>query len=339
MIDTLQPQARDLGLAAIGIAPATDEVARAFGWARSVVCVALSYLPPHFDTVAGADLLSASGVDNDAHQDLSARGVEDGLPRGLVARFARSSDYHVVMREKLAGLAEVVRQEHPEARLEICVDTCPLPERKLAVLAGIAWPGKNGNMFVEGCGSWVVLGEIITNLPMQSGVEPPQSKCGDCARCIDACPTGAITAAGEVDCARCISALTQASGAVDPELRRAMGNRIYGCDICQQVCPQNEGVVPVTPEFANDLFPGACPGLIPLIRLDAADFKETVAPSSIGWIRRTRIRRNAAIAAGNLKCEAAIPALTEMLSDDNPVLRNAAEWAIKEIAEGLSKKP
>ena len=302
MIDALRQRARELGLAAVGIAPATDEVTRAFGWARSVVCVAISYLPPHFDTVA---ILSSEELAYRRSDLLSASGVEDDVPRGLVARFARGADYHLVLREKLARLAEVITQEHPAARAEICVDTNPLPERKLAVLAGIAWRGKNGCVFVEGCGSWVALGEIVTSAPIQSGVEQPQSKdlCGDCTRCIDACPTKAIIAPYQIDRSRCISALTQAGRAIAPDLRAAMGNLIYGCDICQEVCPHNAGIEPVTPEFAVDVFPGAHPELMPLVDLTAEDFREHVAGSSIGWIRRTRIRRNASIAAENLSSE------------------------------------
>ena len=303
MIDALRQRARELGLAAVGIAPAIEEVTREFGWARSVVCVAISYLPPHFDTVA---ILSSEKLAVSKGDLLSASGVENDAPRGLVARFARSADYHVVLREKLARLAEVITREHPEARQEICVDTCPLPERKLAVLAGIAWRGKNGCVFVEGCGSWVALGEIVTSAAIQSGVEPPQSKdlCGDCTRCIDACPTNAIVAPHEIDRRRCISALTQAGGEIAPDLRAAMGNRIYGCDVCQEVCPQNAGIEPVTPEFAVDVFPGAYPELMPLVDLTAEGFRKYVADSSIGWIRRSRIRRNASIAAENLKREA-----------------------------------
>lgn len=292
MIDTLKQKAEELGLAAVGIAPAIDDVKNAFGWARSVVCVAISYLPPE-------------------------RKPPDDAPRGVVARCARSADYHLVLREKLARLAEVITRQHPAARVEVCVDTCPLPERKLAVLAGIAWRGRNGCVFVEGCGSWVALGEIVTDLPYAAGTaSDPGSEnaqalssrsildlCGDCTRCIDACPTGAIIAPHEIDRRRCISALTQAGGEIAPDLRAAMGNRIYGCDVCQEVCPHNAGIEPVTPEFAVNVFPGAYPELMPLVDLTAEGFREYVAGSSIGWIRRTRIRRNASIAAENLKRE------------------------------------
>lgn len=308
MISGLRSRAKELGLAAVGVAPAIDEVRQAYPWARSVVCTAISYLPPE------------PPRDQFSH------------PVGHVARFARSADYHAVLREKLWLLSQVVKAEYAEVRTEVCVDTAPLPERKLAVLAGIAWRGKNGNVFVEGCGSWVALGEVVTDAPIENRVEAPHSDmCGDCTRCIEACPTKAITAPFDVHCSRCLSALTQAGGTIHSDLRPALGAQVYGCDICQDVCPQNAGLSPHTPEFAAEVFPGAHPKLAPLISMTPEEYRATVVNSSIGWIRRTRIRRNAAIVAGNLTCSEALPALTQMLDDENPVLREAAEWAIKEI--------
>ena len=140
-----------------------------------------------------------------------------------------------------------------------------------------------------------------------------------------------------MDKSRCLSALTQCSGSIALEFRKAIGNRIYGCDICQEVCPQNARVRPQSPEFASDVFPGANPELIPLIDLSPSDFRNNVKNSSIGWIRRTRIRRNAAIAAGNNKCEAAVPALARMLDDENPMLRGTAAWALGEIGSASAR--
>ncbi|NLN76272.1 MAG: tRNA epoxyqueuosine(34) reductase QueG [Armatimonadetes bacterium] len=310
MIDLLKDSSNKTGLAAIGIAPAIDEVIGQFPWAKSVVCAAISYLAPEVEADCGP------------------------ISTGLVARFARSVDYHRVLRAKLQLVTDAVLRMHPDARTTVCVDTCPLPERKLAVLSGIARPGKNGNVFVDGYGSWVVLGEIVTDLPLRCDAQPQKSICGKCTICIDSCPANAIKQEGIIDRTRCISALTQSSGAIDEQHREMIGNRIYGCDTCQQVCPHNKGIQPTSPEFAVNTFPGKSPELIGLINLTRSDFNNIVAKSSIGWMRRTRIRRNAAIAAGNINCEAACPALIEMLADENAVLREAAQWAINKIRCG-----
>ena len=309
MLSKLQELGNRLGLAAVGVAPATEEVLHSYPWARSVVVAAISYLPPE-------------------------REIDDDTLRGWVARVARSVDYHTVLRDKLVPLAGVV--ESKGGRWEVCVDTSPLPERKLAVLGGIAWRGKNGNVFVEGRGSWVALGEIVTDLALSAPEPLDVDGCGECTRCMEACPTGAIVAPGRIDRSKCLSGLTQMSGMVPPEFREAMGNRVYGCDACQEVCPRNEGVISSSPEFARDVFPGARPELIPLIALSADRFAKTVKDSSIGWIGRTRIRRNAAIAAGNIRCERAAPALTETLRDGNAALKESAAWALRRIG---SKTP
>ncbi len=260
-----------------------------------------------------------------------------GGDRGLVARVARGADYHPVMRGKLSEVAARLLGRYPNARLKICVDTTPLPERRLSVLAGVGWLGRNCCIYTGEGGSWVALGEIVTDLDLPAP-EPLASvdRCGDCRRCIDACPTGAIWDCGEgcravFDGSRCLSRLTQASGIIPTRMRRALGNRIYGCDICQEVCPQNAGVRPSTPEFAKAMFPGAHPELIPLITISPDEFGSTVQPSSIGWIRRRRIRRNAVIAAGNLKCMAAVSLLEKTLQDQDANLSAYARWASREI--------
>lgn len=293
-------------MSALGASPAVPEVRNVFPWAESVVVAAISYLPPD-------------------------RTISDDVPRGLIARVARGADYHVVLRAKLSCLSEIIKIDHPNVRMEVCVDTSPLPERKLAVLAGIAQRVKNANVFVEGCGSYAALGEIVTNIPIQCSPPTVIDPCGECDLCVRACPAQAIIAPGVIDRSRCLSALTQRGGVVAVELARAMGNRIYGCDTCQEACPQNANICPISPEFAEDVFPGATPELIPLIELTAKDFRERVSGSSIGWIRRARIRRNAAIAAGNMKCEQAIPSLRQMLEDENTVLREHAAIALNEI--------
>ncbi|MCE5199350.1 MAG: tRNA epoxyqueuosine(34) reductase QueG [Armatimonadota bacterium] len=311
MIEMLNKWALESGLAKVGVAPVLDEVRKAYPWAKSVIVTAICYLPPE-------------------HM------CNDEVPQGLVARVARGKDYHDVLREKIGRLAARFKEERPGARVEVCVDTCPLPERKLAVLGGIAWRGRNGNVFVEGCGSYAALGELVTDIELPTSKPLDIDRCTDCGRCVRYCPTHAIGANGSIDTSRCLSALTQMSGIIPRELRKVMGNRIYGCDVCQEVCPQNAGVKPSVAEFAEEMLPGACPELIPLIDLSAEEFKNRVKSSSIGWIRRTRIRRNAAIAAGNLKCEQAIASLARVLRDESSILRAHAAWALGEIGSEIA---
>ncbi len=287
----------------MGVAPVLDEVRAVFPWAESVICAAICYLPPESEPT-------------------------DDKPRGLVARIARGADYHQVLRGKLERLAVAVREEG--GRTEVCVDTIPIPERKLAVLAGIGWRGWNGNVFVEGCGSWAALGEIVTNIKLPLSRPLEIDRCANCGRCIRYCPTSAIVKPFLMDTSRCISQITQRPGNIPTDLRRLVGNRIYGCDVCQEVCPQNFGVKPTTPEFAKSQFPGAYPEIIPLIRLSNREFQDLVKSSSIGWIGRTRIRRNAVIAAGNLRYKEAITVLQDVMNDGNPVIRDCARWALVE---------
>ncbi|MCE5322565.1 tRNA epoxyqueuosine(34) reductase QueG [bacterium] len=303
MINDLRKSAYELGLAALGIAPAIDEVRTSFAWAKSVVTTAVCYLPPETS-------------------------VSDDTPRALVARIARSADYHDVLHCKLAHMVEQIKAVYPNAHTQICVDTSPLPERKLAVLSGIASRAKNANVFVDGCGSYAALGEIVTDIELPVSQPNEIDLCGSCEKCIRACPMGAIIAPGAIDKSKCLSAITQSGGIVPVETRHAMGNRIYGCDRCQEVCPHNASVRVSAPEFAQDVFPGACPELIPLIRISAREFKENVKRTSIGWIGRTKIRRNAIIAAGNIKCEEAVPALKEVMQGECAALREYAVWAI-----------
>lgn len=270
-VSELADVARQEGIQAIGVAPVIPEVADLYPWAASVLCAAVSHLPPE------------------------ERDPGD-VPRGLVARFARSADYHVVVRSRLAELANGLHLR----RYEICVDTTPLPERKLALLSGIGWIGRNGCVFVDGYGSYVSLGEIVTDLELPSSVTKAEVLCGGCRLCVDACPAGALKADGRFDRSRCISHLTQAGGEIPARMKRLMGRRIYGCDVCQEVCPHNAGLPPVNSEFAQQCFPGAYPELAPLIGISRSDFERTVRPSSIGWIGRSRLRRNAQIAADNI---------------------------------------
>ena len=178
--------------------------------AVSVICLAISYAP-------------APGDD----------------PDDAVARYARGRDYHRVLRGRCRRLVAELRKAQPDVRARICVDTAPLLERDLAAAAGLGWIGRNGCLIDHRLGSYLLLGEILTNLPLPPD-QPAKARCGSCRACIDACLTGAITEFGLVDSRRCISYLTiEHRGQIPPQLRAAMGRRIFGCDLCQEVCPFN----------------------------------------------------------------------------------------------------
>lgn len=312
MHSDLVEESKHIGIQAVGAAPAAEEVRPLFPWAVSVVSAAVSYFPPE--------------------------PVSPPTPTcGLVARVARGADYHEVVRAKLDALADRLEQGYGVSQYEIHVDTSPLPERKIALLCGVGWLGNNGCVFVEGYGSYVALGEIIVDKALDVSGPGSQSLCGACRRCIDACPTGALSGRGVVDKSRCLSHLTQAGGIAPREIRTALGSRIYGCDVCQEVCPHNSGLAPVNPEFIQQRFPGAHPDLLPLLNLSKADFESRIRPSAIGWIGRSRLRRNAALAVGNLGLSEAVPQLREMLVDPSSVVRSGAAWALGRIgtAEAL----
>jgi epoxyqueuosine reductase len=303
MITDLRKTASDLRLADIGVAPAIPEVRNIYPWACSVVTAAICYLPPE-------------------------QTIPDEKPRGVVARIARSADYHTVLRAKLNILADQIKLAAPIAQVDICVDTTPIPERKLAVLSGIAARAKNGNVFVEGCGSYAALGGVVTDIELFSGKPLEADICGDCDLCIKACPARAIISPGIIDRSKCVSALTQSSGPIPLDLREKMGKQIYGCDACQEVCPHNRNIKSVASEFAEDVLPGAYPEIIPLITMSEQDFQDNVKNSSIGWIGRARIRRNAIIAAGNLHCEDTVSVLKEVTRGESAMLSEYSVWAI-----------
>jgi len=275
--------------------------------ARSVVSVAISY----------------PGVGTDEKPP--------GL-RGRIARFARGRDYHLVLREVLSQLATWLAAEAGESiQCSICVDVESVAERAWAMQAGVGWQGKHGCIIVPGHGSWVVLGELITDLDLEPD-EPAQDDCGDYDECMRACPTGAIVAPGVVDVRLCLSSLTQMPGFVPRELRSAMGDRIYGCDTCQEACLANRDVRPADyPESSMSTPDDAYPTLVRLLEMSSAEFEQRLAATAYGWIGHIRLRRNAAIALGNAGDPQAVPALIDALHDPAPIIRGHAAWALRKI--------
>ncbi|AZS13666.1 tRNA epoxyqueuosine(34) reductase QueG [Paenibacillus lutimineralis] len=256
---------------------------------------------------------------------------EPGQRRGILARSAWGEDYHLVLRRAMAKLEEFIRERVPDVRLESMVDTGALVDRAVAERAGIGFKAKNCAIISPKWGSWIYLGDMITNIPFVPDT-PVTEDCGECTKCIDACPTGALVGPGVLNAKRCISFLTQTKGFLEEEFMVKIGNRLYGCDTCQIVCPKNRGKSwNHRPELQPD--PETVkPLLLPILDLSNREFKERFGSSAAAWRGKKPIQRNALIGLGNFKDRTAVPKIVEvMLKDPRPVIRGTAAWALSRI--------
>ena len=257
-----------------------------------------------------------------------AEGPADTGPTGKVARYAWGDDYHQVMKSRLRTLADQLSADlGRELGARWYVDDGPMLDRAVAERGGIGWFGKNTNVLTRSHGSWVFLGQLITDLDLEA--DPPLKKtCGSCVRCIDACPTGAIVAPYVIDNARCISHLTiENRGPIPREYRPLMYDWVFGCDICQDVCPVNVKAA-YTKEQAFQKRRFTSPDLIGLLRMNDEEFRERFRNSPAKRAKRTGLRRNACVALGNAGDPGAVPALVEALRDNEPLVRGHAAWAL-----------
>ncbi len=263
---------------------------------------------------------------------------EPGERRGIMSRSAWGTDYHRVLRDRLAKLEAWLREREPGLRVESMVDTGALSDRAVAERAGIGWSAKNCSIISPELGSWIYLGEMITNLPLAPDT-PITEGCGSCTKCIDACPTDALVGPGQLNASRCISFVTQTKGMISDEFMRKIGNRLYGCDTCQIVCPVNRGKNWTHhPELQpdNEL---AKPLLLPLLTIGNKEFQSRYGQTSSAWRGKKPIQRNAVIALGNFKEAAAVPDLIGVLErDPRPVLRGTAAWSLSRIGGEQAKE-
>ncbi|WP_409291616.1 tRNA epoxyqueuosine(34) reductase QueG [Peribacillus sp. SCS-37] len=261
----------------------------------------------------------------------NAKQSKRGERRGIFCRASWGEDYHAVLRDRLSRLEAYIYERVPEARCQSMVDTGELVDRAVAQRAGIGWSGKNCSIITPEFGSYVYLGEMITNLPFEAD-QPMEDRCGSCNKCIDVCPTGALVGGGQLDAQRCIAFLTQTKGFLPDEFRTKIGNRIYGCDTCQTVCPENKGKdfhfhpeLEADPEVAKPL-------LTPMLQMSNREFKEKFGRISGSWRGKKPLQRNAIIALAHYKEETAVPELIQVMENDpRPVIRGTAAWALGKI--------
>jgi epoxyqueuosine reductase len=251
--------------------------------------------------------------------------------RGRIAKYALGKDYHKVMINKLKRICSWL-QEY-DAINRPYVDTGPLLEKPIAAASGIGWQGKNTMVLNEEDGQWLFLGFILTTYPFPPD-ETPVDRCGSCTRCIDVCPTRAITAPYQLDARKCISYLTiEHKGAIPLPYRKLIGDHLYGCDDCLDVCPWNKWAQK-TREAAFS--PRSYPDLRDMLAMDDATFAEVFAGSPIKRIKRARWLRNVCVVLGNMGAWEDLPALQNAASDPDPLISEHADWAIEEIRQRFS---
>jgi len=301
----LKTRAGELGFDRVGIASAQPSRYRDYlrQWLDSGQAGSMAYLASRFEERAdpGAYLPGAASVICVGLNYYSPLSPPDESSRqGRVARYALGDDYHELLKPRLHRLADWLREAAPDARTRCSVDTAPVMEKELAVRAGIGWLGKNTCVIDEQIGSWLFLGEILTTLPLPVD-EPAIDRCGTCRRCIDACPTQALQPY-QLDASRCISYFTiEHPGEIEPEMASKFGDWIYGCDICQDVCPWNRRAVEsVDPRLAPRFASGTLE-LDAVLKWTAEDYRAQLRGSAMKRVKLPILQRNAAIASANAK--------------------------------------
>ncbi len=264
------------------------------------------------------------GLDNFARLDEKSTGV--------ISTYALNGDYHDIIKSKLKNLATWFAKASG-ANVKVFVDTAPLMEKPLAALAGLGWQGKHTNLVSRQLGSWFFLGVILTDLKLPMD-QPETDHCGTCQACLDICPTQAFTAPHQIDARRCVSYLTiEHKGQIPEEFRKAIGNRIYGCDDCLAACPWNKfasAAHEIKLKAREELIK---PSLTELLKLDDAGFRKFFSRSPVKRIGRDRFIRNCLVAAGNSGDRSLISLVEKLQSDQSPLVSDMAIWALGELCQ------
>jgi epoxyqueuosine reductase len=252
--------------------------------------------------------------------------------RGAISCYAQSRDYHDVVKAGLKRVAGAL-QRASGAEVKVFVDTAPLMEKPLAEAAGLGWQGKHTNLVSREHGSWLFLGAILTTAELEPDA-PEADHCGSCRRCLDVCPTNAFPTPYQLDPRRCISYLTiEHRGHIAPELRKPMGNRVFGCDDCLAVCPWNKFAAAARETKLQAREAVRSPPLAELLALDDAAFRARFAGTPVKRTGRDRVVRNALIAAGNSNDASLLPAVEGLLDDASPLVRAMAVWALQQLGD------
>lgn len=338
LTQAVKSTAQSIGFDLVGIAPAVSPpgFAQLQDWLRAGFAGEMNYLPRR-----------EAAYEHPRHVSATVRSVivlgmnyrteearEPGPNEGRVARYAwGTADYHDLLRVRLKLLADFLHQRQPGCTTRGAVDTAPLLERDFARLAGLGWFGKNTMLINKHAGSWLLLAALLTDVDLETDSLHATSHCGTCTRCLEICPTDAFVEPCVLDARKCISYLTiELKGPIPAELREGVGEWLFGCDLCQDVCPWNRKA-PISGETAfqpqPDLNPADC---VAILRMTHDEFQRRFGKSPLGRPGFEGLRRNAAVVLGNRGDAAAVPALVDALQDASPTIRGAAAWSLGKLA-------
>jgi epoxyqueuosine reductase len=334
--ERLKQEARQLGFDLAGVCPAVAPLGlhNFHRWLARGYAGEMRYLSDRASAYEHPDHV-LSGVRSMVVLALNYRTLDPApVPptQGRISRYAWGLDYHDLIRTRLDSLSELLRELMPEARVRGVVDTAPILERDFAQLAGLGWIGKNTLLLNREIGSWFFLAALLTDAELEYDAPQGTDHCGTCTACLDACPTQAFVAPYVLDSRRCISYLTiELRSSIPAELRAGMGDWVFGCDVCQDVCPWNRRA-PLSP--LEELRPAAEANpieLVPLFSLSDADFRVRFRRTPLWRAKRRGLLRNAAVALGNSRAVEAIPALAFGFADRESLVRGACAWALGQI--------
>ncbi len=343
----IQTRAHELGFELVGITPAeqSQTIQRYRQWIANGYAGKMGYLERHLPLKEDTRTLlqEAKSVISLAMNYWTLNTPKDLAEdpgRGQISRYAWGDDYHDVIRERLLLLVEFIKNTaETELKSRVFVDSGPILEREYAQKAKLGWIGKNTNLINWRSGSWYFLSEVLVSIELESETQPLRGSCGTCTKCIEACPTDAIIEPNLLDSRLCISYLTiELKDSIPKELRPEMGNLIFGCDICQEVCPWNSKATPTTEPAFQPRDGNLAPELLTLIDMTQTEFSKRFKGSPIKRAKRKGFLRNVIVAIGNWRSRTAVPALKKVLIDDEPLIRGHAAWALGQVGGKNAKQ-
>ncbi len=341
----IQKRARDLGFELVGITPAeqSQTIQRYRQWIENGYAGKMGYLKRHLPLKEDTRRLlqeakSIISLAMNYYTIDTPKALAENPSRGQISRYAWGNDYHDVIRERLLDLVDFIKTTgEDQLKSRVFVDSGPVLEREYAQKAKLGWIGKNTNLINWRSGSWYFLAEVLVSIDLVSKdlgreTETLRGSCGTCTKCLEACPTEAFIEPNVLDSRLCISYLTiELKDSIPKALRSKMGNLIFGCDICQEVCPWNSKAVSTGEPAFQPRDGNLAPELLSLVNMTQAEFSEKYRGSPIKRAKRRGFLRNVIVAIGNWGSRAAVPALKKALIDDEPLIRGHAAWALGQI--------